>query len=119
MDLFTCKNCLTVYGTSQDECPSCRADLDGDGAEVEFDSATRTAIAHLGGLYGGILRGPDDSHLLWCARGVCLVDGAIGLAWSARAPGQVDDVKLTGDTVHVINAARSLVLDVADGNERE
>ena len=119
MEICTCRNCLSVFGTAQTECPLCGADEEGEGAEVELDGEARSAIARLGGLYASILPGPGASHLLWCTRGVGRFDEAVGLAWAVQAPGPVEDVSLAGDRVRMVCAGRSIELALADGEEHE
>ena len=119
MDLCTCRNCLSVYGTAQTECPLCGADESGHGAEVEFDGEARSAVARLGGLYAAILPAPESSFVLWCARGVCRFDETVGLAWSADVPGRVDDVSLSDDTVRVVTGGLSLLFGLDDGEPRD
>ncbi len=92
MELVSCPNCLAVFGSVQDRCPHCGADLDGEGARVDFDGTTRRAIGALGGLYGGILRA-SDAYVLWCKNGVCMFDDSAGLLWEVRL-GPVDDVRV-------------------------
>ena len=119
MELKSCSNCLAVYGDIQDECPMCGADHDGDGAQIALDSATRTAIQRFGGIYGGILEGPGGSHVLWCSRGVCLIEDRIGLAWGANAFGQVDDVSVGDEEIVVTAGGERRAFLVVDGSEVE
>jgi len=115
VELIRCPNCALVYGDVQDDCPTCGADSSGEGAEIEFDGATRAAIVGLGGLYGGILEAPGDAHLLWCERGVCLVD-ATGLAWKSRVSARVEAVVFVGgDGVRVTTGRGEVVLGLQDG----
>ncbi len=98
----------------------CGADAEGEGAEVQFDAETRSAIMRLGGLFGGILDGPNGARLLWCSRGVCLVEDHIGLAWRADAYGQVTDVSIGREEVLVTTAGGArTALSLEDGSEIE
>ena len=124
MELVTCANCRSVYGDLQDECPHCGADHSGEGAEVEFDGATRTAIASLGGVFGGILSGPylagtGSTHALWCARGVCLYSETCGLLWFTAVRGKVEELSVRQETLEVIASGRSVTLLAEDGSEPE
>ena len=119
MELRSCRNCLSVFGDAQSECPLCGADEGGLGAEVEFDGEARSAVARLGGLYAAILPAPPSSFVLWCARGVCRLDETVGLAWSAEVAGRVEDVRIADGRVHVDGGGRSLTLSLADGEELE
>ncbi len=117
MSFVTCPNCLAGYGAVQGECPTCGADVHGDGARVEFDRATRTAIQRLGGIFGGLLETPEGL-LVWCSRGVCLVREEVGLAWHARTVGQVEDVRVGAEEVLLTVGGRRAELDLVDGSER-
>jgi hypothetical protein len=119
MELLSCPNCLTVYGDVQEECPTCGARPDGSGADLELDVATRTAISSLGGVYGGIVSCPDDAHLFWCSRGVCVVEDALGLRWSTAVPGRVVDVSVESEEVRVRTDRALTALHLADGTEVE
>lgn len=117
MELVTCPNCLAVYGDVQTECSLCGADPQGEGAELEFDSGTRAAIAGIGGLYGGILAAGAGTHLLWCARGVCRVDDEIGLVWATRTRALLESVNLEGEIVRLSTARGVARIDLADGTK--
>ena len=119
MELVRCPNCLSVYGDVQETCPNCSADHAGQGAEVEFDGEIRAALSSLGGIYGGILEGPPQPWLLWCERGVCLVDPVGFLLWKARVHAKVDNVVLEEDHVRVTTASGVVRLDRAEGFELE
>ncbi len=116
MELIRCPNCLSVYGDLQDECPQCEADSAGEGGRIEFDGTARSAIASLGGVYGGILDGPGEQVLLWCEHGVCLYDPMAGLVWKSAGVGKVENVALATDVVRVQARGREIELDLADGN---
>ncbi len=96
----------------------------GEGADIEFDGATRTAIASLGGVYGGILSGPllpgtGATHALWCARGVCLYSELAGLVWSTPLAARVEEVSVREATIEVIASGRPVTLSAEDGSEPE
>jgi len=116
MSLETCPNCLSVYSAIQGECAHCGADGTGRGAEVEFDTTARSAIQALGGLYGGILRGGVELHVLWCARGVCAFDEGAGLLWRSDL-GPVEDVSLRDEWVALRVRGKDVVLSLSDGSE--
>jgi hypothetical protein len=115
MELVNCPNCFTVYAEVQDACPNCDADADGAGGRVQLDSAARTVVARLGGLFGGILEAGDGAHLFWCARGVCLWSEEVGLVWHRATAGRVEDVAVRPDGVRVSTGRRVAVLSLADG----
>lgn len=117
MELHTCPNCFTLYGDAQSRCPSCEADRDGEGARVDFDAETRSAVLQLGGLFGGILDVDDGTHVLWCATGVCLLCDESGLAWHSPFPGRVEAVDVVPDGIRVQAGRRRTVLALEDGAE--
>ncbi len=119
MELVRCPNCLSVYGDVQDSCPNCSADHSGQGAEIEFDSQIRAALTNLGGIYGGILEGPPGPWVLWCEKGVCLVDPEGYFLWKARVHGKVDNVVLKDKAVHVTTSGGEVRLDRQEGFELE
>ena len=119
MELITCANCRSVYGDVQGQCPHCDADPEGEGAAVEFDGATRTAIASLGGVFGGILPGPDETYLLWCARGVCLFSELTGLVWHSPLYGRVEEAGFAAGAVRARVRGRAVELRLEDGLEIE
>lgn len=117
MDLFTCPNCNSVYSDVQDSCPACEADRDGRGGRLELDTTSRSAVARLGGLFGGILDAGAETHVLWCARGVCAVSAEVGLVWSRKTRSRVEDVRLVADAVVVTAGGGERRLRLADGEE--
>ena len=117
MDFESCINCLNLYDSTQERCPLCGSDEEGKGAQPTFDHTTRSAIQRLGGLYGGILEGPAGEHVLWCARGVCLVNEVVGLAWQAKTAGTLDDVSVGTDRLRLTIKGHRVSLGLQDGLE--
>lgn len=115
MDLITCPNCISAYVAVQDRCPNCDADHEGEGARLELDAETRTAVARHGGLFGGILDVDLDRHLLWCTRGVCLYSDEIGLAWHQGFGSSIDAVHVAEEVVRVSMGPREATLGLGDG----
>ncbi len=119
VDLFTCPNCFSAYADVQDVCPACEADRDGSGGRLELDTTARGAVARLGGLYGGILEAGPGLHVLWCARGVCVVSAEVGLVWRRETRTRVEDVRLLPGAVLVAAGGGERRLRLADGVEVE
>ena len=117
MDFESCINCLNLYDSAQERCPLCGSDEQGKGAQPTFDHTTRSAIQRLGGLYGGILEGPSGEHVLWCARGVCLVNEVVGLAWQTKTTAPLDDVSVGKDRLQLTIKGYKLALGLHDGQE--
>lgn len=117
MNYESCANCLNLYDPGQKRCPVCGSDDEGRGAEPTFDHTTRSAIQRLGGLFGGILEGPSGAHVLWCARGVCLVNEIVGLAWQTKTAGQLDDVSVRADHLRLSIRGHNVDLGLTDGLE--
>jgi hypothetical protein len=117
MELVRCPNCLAVYGDVQENCPTCHADHSGQGAEIEFDAEVRSALNSLGGIYGGILEGPPGPWVLWCERGICLVEAAGFLLWKTRIQNKVENVVLEHDRVRITTPLGEVHLDLAEGYE--
>ena len=117
MDFESCINCLNLFDNSQEHCPVCGSDEDGKGASPQFDHTTRSAIQRLGGLYGGILEGPDGAHILWCAQGVCLVNSVVGLAWQTKTTSQLQDVSIGTDQLLLTVQGFKVSLGMQDGLE--
>ncbi len=115
MQLIRCPNCLSVYGDVQSACPACDADPEGVGAEVELDVTTRTAIARLGGVYGGILEAPGGRHLIWCETGVCLVENETGFRWHANLREQVDGLSFDEEAIRAETKSGDVLLGWEDG----
>lgn len=118
MELVRCPNCSSVYGDLHAECPHCGADHYGEGPEVVFDAATRTALMKLGGLRGGILTGQKGVRVLWCERGVAAHHDAVGHLWDCEL-GPVESVDLLADRVRVTTRGGETLLGIESGAEEE
>ena len=117
MDFESCINCLNLYDSSTERCPICGSDIEGRGAKPAFDHTTRSAIQRLGGIYGGILEGPDGAHVLWCAHGVCLVNSVVGLAWQTKTTSQLEDVSVKASSLELTVMGHRVSLGLEDGHE--
>ncbi|HED65667.1 MAG TPA: hypothetical protein ENJ09_08950 [Planctomycetes bacterium] len=120
MSFSVCPNCLGLHTSSEPRCPICGADEEGLRAEHPFGAETRSAIQELGGLFGGILDGPEaDTMVLWCSHGVVLVDRGVGLRWRARVSTRIGDVRVRRDVIELVFPGAVIRLDPSDGSELE
>ena len=113
--LITCPNCLYVYGDVQERCPVCESNLDGEGGRIQLDGTARAQVQRCGGLSGGVLELDEGATLLWCMRGLVLVDEVVGLRWGRTIGPHVDEVHIEGRFVRVICGRAESVLELADG----
>lgn len=113
--LLTCPNCLYVYGSIQDRCPVCEANQDGENGMVEIDDRSRSQVQRCGGVSGGVLELGRGAALLWCERGLVLVDEECGLRWGLPMGVRVDEVRVEGEFVRVRCGREESVLTLDDG----